>query len=125
MRGLNELCADWLECRELEEKVKELRRSLEDQILLQGASSNPIGEYQIEVNQRPQYKVNADLLDQLAQENGLTDHISTLFRWRPELNLKAWTAADKAITDPLLPAITVTHARPTLTITKLKTEKEI
>ncbi len=65
----------------------------------------------ISITKRIDYKVNADLLEQLALENGLTDHISTLFRWRPELNLKAWEAAHKDITEPLRPAITATEGR--------------
>ena len=47
-------------------------------------------------------KVNSDKLQELAAEHGLTDHLPSLFRWKPEINMTVWKAADASITTPLL-----------------------
>jgi hypothetical protein len=61
-------------------------------------------------------KINAEKLQELALANGLDEHLSSLFRWKPELASAAWKAADESITRPLLGAITTTPGRPTFTI---------
>ena len=63
-------------------------------------------------------KVNSAKLQDLAAEYGLTDHLSSLFRWTPEVNVSAWDSADPRITAPLLDAITTSNGRPSFTITK-------
>jgi len=63
-------------------------------------------------------KIDADKLQVLAAEAGLSEHLSSLFRWKPEINAKAWGAAAEAVIQPLLGAITSTPGRPTFTITK-------
>jgi hypothetical protein len=61
--------------------------------------------------------VDSEKLQELAAEAGLTDHLSTLFRWKPEIEMKAWKATDPSITSALADAITVTPGRPSFTIT--------
>ena len=59
----------------------------------------------------------ADLLQELALESGIEQaHLSTLFRWKPELNMKEWKAAAPEITSALSGAITTTAGRPSFAI---------
>jgi hypothetical protein len=74
--------------------------------------------YEIKVSGRLDRKVNADKLQTLAGEAGLTEHLSSLFRWKPEINQAAWKSAHESITGPLLEAITTTSSRASFTITR-------
>jgi len=65
-------------------------------------------------------KIDSGKLQDLAAEHGLSDHLSTLFRWKPELDMKSWRNADESITKPLLDAITTTPSRPSFAITNTK-----
>lgn len=62
-------------------------------------------------------KVDADKLQEIAIEHGLMDHLSSLFRWKPEINATAWKQADPAIVRPLADAITAKPGRPSFKIT--------
>jgi len=57
-------------------------------------------------------------VQEIAAEAGLTEHLSSLFRWKPEINMSAWKNADEKITTPLLGGITTTPGRASFTITK-------
>jgi hypothetical protein len=85
---------------------------------LDGTENRKDGDYAIKIVGRMNRRVDTDKLQQLAAENGLTDHLSTLFRWKAEINSSIWKASDSAITQPLLDAITTTPGRPSFTITK-------
>lgn len=61
-------------------------------------------------------KVDGDLLQDIAIEHGLTDHLYKLFRWKPDLNLKEWKAAAPEVTGALAAAITTTAGRPSFSI---------
>jgi hypothetical protein len=123
---LDELSRNWMRAKELERIAIEERRQIEDQMLsligisetLEGTETAKTGEYKIKVVGRMNRKVDADKLHELALENGLEAHLQNLFRWKPEINAKAWAAADEAITKPLLDAITTTPGRASFTITK-------
>jgi hypothetical protein len=116
----------WIEAKQIEAAAVEDRRALEDQMLkamnipqnLNGTSTRQINGYKIKVESRINRKIDADKLQEIAAETGLTEHLSSLFRWKPEINTKVWNAADEAVTRPLLDAITSTPGRPTFTITK-------
>ena len=118
--NIKELCEAWLEFKADEERAKAGRRELEDHLIgLEHITNiNVMGEYQIEITPQARFEINANALNQLAQENGLEDHLNTLFRWIPKLNLKVWKAADKSITDPLLGAFKTTDKRPSFKITR-------
>ena len=62
-------------------------------------------------------KVDADRLQELALEHGLTGHLSSLFRWKPEINMTAWKRAAPEIVRPLADAITAKPGRPSFKIT--------
>jgi hypothetical protein len=121
-----ELSAQWIAAKDAEREAIELRRSIEDQMIaalsvpesLDGTENWNAEGYKIKVVGRLNKKIDADKLQELAIEAGLYDHLSTLFRWKPEVNAKAWSSADPAITTPLLGAITTTPGRPSFTIAK-------
>jgi hypothetical protein len=116
----------WLDAKKLEATAVTERRQLEDQMVaefaipkdLDGTVKHAIDGYVIKMEGRINKKIDADKLQMLAAEAGLSEHLSSLFRWKPEINAKAWGAAADAVTQPLLGAITSTPGRPTFTITK-------
>ena len=123
----SELCALWIQAKEDEKTAIEHRRAYEDKLLsLIGVAENfegtenaeAPGGFKIKITGRMNRKVDSDKLQELAAENGLTEHLSTLFRWKPDIDAKAWKAADESITRPLMGAITTTPSRASFVITK-------
>lgn len=120
------LYQQWLDAKAAEEAAIKARRALEDALAfelalpanLDGTSNFERDGYAIKVVGRINRKVDSDKLQTLAAEHGLTNHLTSLFRWKPEINATAWKAAALAITEPLLDAITSTPGRPSFTITK-------
>jgi hypothetical protein len=115
----------WLNAKAIETAAIKTRRDLEDAMVkalnvpenLDGTKNVEDDGYKIKIEGRINRKVNGDKLQELAAENGLTEHLSSLFRWKPEISMTAWKAADVSITAPLLDAITATPGRPSFTIT--------
>jgi len=126
---LNELAAMWLAAKEAEKEATEDRRRIEDRIkALAGVSENMEGTETVEPDRfvikivgRIDRKVDGDKVQELAAEFGLTEHLASLFRWKPEINMAVWKATDEAITKPLAAAITAKPGRPSFTI--LRKEK--
>lgn len=119
------LYQQWLDAKQMEAHAIQARRAVEDQLVkqfkvpedLDGTTTEVDGGYKIKIDGRINRKINSDKLQELAIEHGLTEHLSSLFRWKPEIAMTAWKAADKTITTPLLDAITATPGRPSFTIT--------
>jgi len=117
---------DWLQAKAAEREATERRRAIEDEMVrdfclpesLDGTRTHKDGGYKIKVVGRINRSVDSELLQEIATEHGLTDHLPELFRWKPEINAKAWEAADPAITQPLLAAITSKPGRPSFSITR-------
>lgn len=115
----------WLDAKAIETAAIKTRRGLEDAIIKSfGIAENldrtvnfDADTYRVKIEGRINRKINADKLQELAAENGLTEHLSSLFRWKPEINASIWKAAKEEITAPLLDAITATPGRPTFIIT--------
>ena len=120
------LYQQWLNAKQIEAAAVKTRRDIEDQLVkqfqipegLEGTKNIEAEQYKIKIEGRINRKVNSDKLQELAAEHGLTDHLASLFRWKPEINMTVWKAADTSITTPLLDAITATPGRPSFTITK-------
>lgn len=125
MQDIKQLSRDWIELKEMERIATENRRIVEDQIMkhlsiqetMEGTANHTIDDFQIKVVGRMNRKVDSELLQELAAENGLTDHLSSLFRWKADLNKAVFEATSKDIVQPLLPAITTTPGRPSFSIT--------
>jgi hypothetical protein len=123
-----ELIAAWQVAKLEEQEAQARRRKYEDALLQElsvdatqeGVTNWTVGQYQVKVTGRLNRKIDADKLQEVAAENGLQDHLSTLFRWKPEINMALWKAADSSITDPLLDAITTTPGRPSFSITTVE-----
>lgn len=123
--SIDELSSAWMEAKEAERVAVERRRAIEDHLALVMELSPELdstvtrkdGNYVIKAVGRLNRKVDSEKLQELAAEAGLTDHLSTLFRWKPEIEMKAWKATDPSITSALADAITVTPGRPSFTIT--------
>ena len=122
---LKELSRQWVQFKAEEEKAQTERRKIEDQMVKILAipenfesteTAEPDG-FVVKIAGRIDRKVDGDKVWALATENGLTDHLEKLFRWKPEINMSAWKAADESITGPLAGAITAKPGRPSFKIT--------
>jgi hypothetical protein len=122
---IGELAALWLDAKAREASATEDRRAIEDRIkeivrlneALDGTETVERDGYTIKMIGRIDRKVNADQLQELAAEAGLTDHLSSLFRWKPEVNVSVWKNTDESITGALAPAITAKPGRASFSIT--------
>ena len=122
---LKALSADWLRYKTEEGKATAERRKIEDKIVKAlrlpesfetTETAEPDG-YVVKIAGRIDRKVDSEKLQMLATESGLTEHLATLFRWKPEINMTLWKAADETITKPLAAAITAKPGRPSFKIT--------
>jgi hypothetical protein len=123
--NLADLSAQWIAAKDAEKAAQDTRRVIEDRMLsliglpeaFEGTESAEAGGYKIKLVGRLNHKIDSDKLQEIAAENGLTDHLSSLFRWKPEINVRSWKAADESVTNALLDAITTTPGRPSFAIT--------
>ena len=122
------LYQQWIEAKEYERLAVERRREIEDQLAID-LKINPNQDksqtfdadgYKVKITTRLTRKIDADRLQEIAAENGLSAHLSTLFRWKPEINAAAWKAAADNITRPLLDAIETKPGRPSFNIEEVK-----
>lgn len=122
---LFDLSSQWIIAKEAEKAAQEERRLIEDRMLsliglpeaFEGTENAEADRYKIKLVGRLNHKIDADRLQEIAAEHGLTDHLGSLFRWKPEINARVWKAADESITNTLLEAITTTPGRPSFAIT--------
>ena len=122
---LDNLIEQWRKAKDAETTAQAERRQIEDTIAsVVSLAADLDGTLTIsgvlKITGRIDRKVDAEKLQELAREAGLTDHLSGLFRWKPEINRKAWDAASESITRPLLGAITSKPGRPSFAITDKK-----
>ena len=122
--SLSDLSAQWMAAKDAEKAAQEERRLIEDRMLsligmpeaFEGTENAAAPGIKIKLVGRLNHKIDSDKLQEIAAENGLTDHLSSLFRWKPEINVRSWKAADESITTALLEAITTTPGRPSFSI---------
>ena len=121
---MKHLYTDWLHWKQAEERAQSERRHVEDQIRasaglpddLDGTRSIEAEGYIVKVTGRIDRKVDADKLQELAAEAGLTQHLGSLFSWKPDINMSVWKNSDESITRPLAGAITAKPGRPSFKI---------
>ena len=123
------LYQQWIEAKQSEKASQEKRRWIEDQLIhelniqtKEGTDTLKDQGYKVKITQRFNKSIDSDLLQEIAAEHGLTHHLSALFRWKPEVDAKAWKAADASITEPLQAAITTKPGRPSFTIETIEQE---
>ena len=123
---LFELSEAWLQAKEAERMAVEARRAVEDELIkafaigeqMEGTfNAKTLTGHQIKITGRLTRKVDADKVQELAAEHGFTEHLSSLFRWKPEINMTAWKATSPEFTAVLADAVTVTASRPSFSIT--------
>ena len=122
--SLDDLIQAWRKAKDAETAAQAERRQIEDTIAsvvslaedLDGTVTHGV----LKITGRIDRKVDAERLQELAREAGLTDHLSGLFRWKPEINQSAWKAAAESITRPLLAAITSKPGRPSFAFVQKK-----
>lgn len=119
-----DLYSQWLDAKRREDEARDHRRQIEDELINildidqgeEGPNTVESMGYKIRITRRMNRKIDSEKLQEIAIENGLQDHLGSLFRWRPEINKKAWDAASSDLTRPLLDAITTTPGRPSFAI---------
>lgn len=117
------LYQEWLEAKDAERMAVERRREIEDELIValaitesEGSSTIKTDGYKVKVTQRFNRSIDSDMLQEIAAEHGITHHLGDLFRWKPDINAKAWKDADESITGPLEQAITTKPGRPSFSI---------
>jgi len=121
---LHALSTMWVMAKQAEGDATLDRRNIEDQIRkltgvrddVEGTETIKVTGYKVKVVSRLDRKVDAEKVQDLAAEHGLTAHLLSLFRWKPEINMSAWKSADESITGPLSGAITTKPGRPSFSI---------
>lgn len=116
----------WTQYKNEELNAIKNRREIEDQMskILEINPANEgtvvldADEYTVKVQTRLTRKVDTDLLQEVAAEHGLSNHLTDLFRWKADLDMKAWKAAAPEITSVLAQAVTTTSGRPSFSISK-------
>ena len=116
----------WVHAKEAEKSAIEARRLIEDELIRELALGETEGTktvkrdgFVVKVTQRYNRKIDADALQEIAIEHGIDNLLGDLFRWKPEIDARAWKATDESLTKPLLNAITTTPGRPSFNITKI------
>ncbi len=127
---IQELAAAWHHAKEAETLAVEARRSIEDQITQligldpqkEGTTTRNEGAFCVKITNRLTRKIDSDLVQEIAAENGLSLYLPSLFRWKPEINAVAWKGAPNDVTAVLSKAITTTAGRPSYSISAITKE---
>ena len=123
--SLDDLIQAWRKAKDAETSAQAERRQIEDTIasvvsLAEDLDGTLTISGVLKITGRIDRKVDAEKLQETAREHGLEAHLSSLFRWKPEINQSAWKAADESITRPLLAAITSKPGRPSFAFVQKK-----
>ena len=127
---LTNLYANWIAAKSAEQTALDWRREIEDTLAemlkialdLDGTENVKNDGFAVKIVGRLNRKVDGDLLQELAAQEGIEAVLPILFRWKPEINVAAWKNAAENITGKLAGAITTTPGRPSFSISK-KEEK--
>ena len=122
-----DLFESWLTAKAIEKAAVATRRKVEDRLAkelkvpedLDGTFKQEApGGYTVKIIGRMTRKVDSEKIQEIAAEQGTSEHIQNLFSWKPTIIVSAWEHSDASITTPLLAGITTTPSRPSFTITK-------
>jgi len=120
-----ELCHQWETLKSAEREAVEARRMVEDEIIRRaGIREGDEGTRKfgtLKIACRIDIRVDSDIAQQCAAEHDMTEHLTGLFRWKPELRIREWSGAHETIQRAFSPALTSKPARPSFSIA---TEKE-
>ena len=121
---LYNLLVEWRVAKQLEQEAVHRRREIEDQIKTfigfdesrEGNVALPFDGGRVIVTARLDRKVDGTLVRQLARAHNLDEYLHELFRWKAELELRAWKKAPEHITQIFAPAITTKPGRATFSL---------
>ena len=127
-KKLENLYANWVAAKSAEQTALDWRREIEDTLAemlkiapdLDGTENVKNDGYAVKIVGRLNRKVDGDILQELAAQEGIEAVLPILFRWKPEINVAAWKNAAENITGKLAGAITTTPGRPSFSISKKK-----
>ena len=113
------LYQQWMEAKAAETEMTTRRRAIEEEIAKslevpedwEGSYTMKDGGFKVNVKRAFTRKVDGKKLIALANGFGLQDYLPTLFRWIPEINLKAWKDTEPSVTEKLAQAVTTTPGR--------------
>ena len=113
------LYEQWMEAKAAETEMTARRRAIEEEIAKslavpedwEGSYTMKDGGFKINVKRAFTRKVDGKKLSAIADEFGLQDYLPTLFRWKPEINLKAWKDTEPSVIDKLAQAVTTTPGK--------------
>ena len=116
----------WLEAKETERQAVEERQQIEDRLssligigeTLDGTETATPDGFVIKVAGRMTRKVDTDRAQEIAAEHGIEAYLSTVFRWKAEIDARAWKSAPQHVTSKLAVAVTATPGRPSYVITR-------
>ena len=113
------LYQQWMEAKAAETEMTTRRRAIEEEIAKslevpedwEGSYTMKDGGFKINVKRAFTRKVDGKKLIALANGFGLQDYLPTLFRWKPEIDMKAWKDTEPSVTEKLAQAVTTTPGR--------------
>ena len=113
------LYQQWIEAKAAEAEMTARRRAIEDEMTKslqitedwEGSYTMKDGGFKVNVKRAFTRKVDGKKLSAIADEFGLQGYLPTLFRWKPEIDMKAWKDTEPSITDKLAQAVTTTPGR--------------
>ncbi len=123
-KTMESLSADWMEAKEAERQAQEKRLLIEKELIsmaeigdqFEGSKTIKPQGYKIKITRSFRRKVDGEKLQAVAEQHGLFSCLQELFRWKPEIDKKAWDAADEHVTRVLSAAITTAPGKPSVTI---------
>jgi len=123
---LKQLLTQWVDVKAQERETAAWRRDIEDQLIqrlrLNDMDKNVTKEvegFKVVASCRIDKKVDVQSVQEIAAEHGLQHELDNLFRWKAELNQRAWSKSDPEIIEKLQPAITIKNGRPSFKIEEL------
>ena len=122
------LAWQWEMAKQEEQEALAKRRAVEDELVTfygvlptgEGTSNFVADKYKIKIVSRLNRKVDTDKVQQIAAELGISDKLSTIFRWKAEINTTEWRAEPESVRAALSGAVTTTPGRPTFSIEAVK-----
>lgn len=113
------LFRSWVEAKAVENEAIERRRSIEAELEKElkitddweGSYTMKEGIYKVVIKRAFAKKVDTEKLQEIANKNGWQSLLVSLFRWKAEVDAKAWKNAPDEVTNVLAQAITTTPGK--------------
>lgn len=119
------------DAKEAEARAKAAREAIERELAAAigvpeswtGSTTSDICGYKVTCTRRDNIKIDADAVRGIAAESAtLSEYTRTIFRWKPEIDKKAWDAAPVEVIKAFSAAVTRTPGKISFSL-KLKDKK--